>query len=761
VFLPSVSDTCFLEIPDFLVIFDQFIDPNQNHAMITVAKKAFLLLLFVFFTAFLYADEFKVISFESDPSDLSAQRFSRKDINDRNCAIIKVKTDLSGLSFNANKGIEGNVIEKTGEYWLYVSPGEKRIEVKKQDFIPLQFDLNRNIESGMVYVLILTSQDMFDKGNTTGFLLLISEPTDAEVWINGEYRGQTTFQNEFQQGQYSLRLVKEMYDPLETSFTIYPDSTLEISSTLMAAYSVVNIVSLPEDSAGIILDDKPLGAFTPFSAQITPGRHKLTLRKELFEPLTYEFDIEKGETRSLDLEMKPIFGIVNITSPADVEIFVDGNSVGKGSFSGRLPKGMHTIEGRKDSHHPHTEKIEIITGQNHVISLSPIPITGSLSVQSEPPKADIFIDGDPYGTTPRIINDLLVGNHVLELRMDGKEPVIRQITISEDTRTQASESLVAAAIVPVKPKKQEEQPGTQKQAESEPKAQTQKKEGFGHKGFYIKPFAKYSFGMAGMGNLYPFSQYNYSYERYNSDSRTYTYETNRIMPGKGFSYGGALGYYFNDYFGFEFEMNSFNGARKELTWDYAVASDTYNYVINELQTFQSKSLNYTASVLLALPTEYILFYSRIGAVLSNTKIRISMEIDDVYNYIPSGSSFWETETYQYFEEWEYTGPMSFGLKGGLGIDVKIADHFYWNLELTGQYLTFTPDNGSRLDAYEYENGQPVNIENSDYYTRIEFLEEYTVPADFDDIDKSQPRKVMECTYPFHSIGFVSGFKIKF
>jgi len=75
------------------------------------------------------ADEFVVKNFKLAPSDISARKYERLDINDEKCALIKIRTDIDGLSFDPRLGAEGNVEFKNGEYWLYVTSGEKVIKI--------------------------------------------------------------------------------------------------------------------------------------------------------------------------------------------------------------------------------------------------------------------------------------------------------------------------------------------------------------------------------------------------------------------------------------------------------------------------------------------------------------------------------------------------------------------------------------------------------------------------------------------------------
>jgi len=90
-------------------------------------------------------DGFEVKVFEKAENDLTARMYPRTDVNDHPCALIRILTDLNGLSFDSNVGIVGNVEKKTGEYWLYVSPGERQLQIRKEAFIPLIYTIPESI----------------------------------------------------------------------------------------------------------------------------------------------------------------------------------------------------------------------------------------------------------------------------------------------------------------------------------------------------------------------------------------------------------------------------------------------------------------------------------------------------------------------------------------------------------------------------------------------------------------------------------------
>jgi len=74
----------------------------------------------------------------------------------------------------------------------------------------------------------------------TGMLVLNSSPAMAEIYIDGERKGETPMRiNKLNVGKHSLRLVKEGYKPLNKSFNIEDGKTLELEEKMEAEAPVV------------------------------------------------------------------------------------------------------------------------------------------------------------------------------------------------------------------------------------------------------------------------------------------------------------------------------------------------------------------------------------------------------------------------------------------------------------------------------------------------------------------------------------------
>ena len=145
----------------------------------------------VLFAQMTFAASIKVKHFAELSRDISNRTEMVKDINDEPCAIVKVVGADASFSF------EGAIVKKvykSGEIWLYVSPGIKRITIKHGSNT-LRYDFPAPIEYS-VYELALRTQEDFNKARAIA----------TSCFIPGV--GQMAFKNDYLKG--SLILVTEL-----------------------------------------------------------------------------------------------------------------------------------------------------------------------------------------------------------------------------------------------------------------------------------------------------------------------------------------------------------------------------------------------------------------------------------------------------------------------------------------------------------------------------------------------------------------------
>mgnify|MGYP004512757891 CR=1 FL=1 len=325
-------------------------------------------MLFAIMSA-VFAQKLKVESFKLASNDITAQSHPRKDLNNLNCALVKVGIALDGVKFDGS--IMGDPIQKLGEYWVYMPKGVSMLQVLHKNYTPLMvnfydYDVGK-VESGMTYILTLSkpvgSTEPADAGGN--FYALTVNPKNAVITIDGNQQTVST------DGEYSAMLP-------------YGSHTYKV------------------EAGGYISKS---GSFTISSSDMTP----------------------------INVSLVSAMASVSVTCPTPaVSLYVDKKSVGTIPWTGSLKEGMHLIEAKKEGHRSQQRTINLSQQQKLDVAFTELAaIQGNLSVNYKPFGADIYIDGKKIGQSPRVFNGLLVGNHKVEIKKDGYGTDSKTVNILE------------------------------------------------------------------------------------------------------------------------------------------------------------------------------------------------------------------------------------------------------------------------------------------------------------------------------------------
>lgn len=209
---------------------------------------SFVLLLAAISSAL--AQELTVKSFKLAGSDLTAQTQPRKDLNDRNCALIKVGIGLQGVQFEG--GIMGNVENKTGEYWVYMPQGNRQLKVKHANYVPVMVTFAdygvEKLESNRAYELIITASGSTQVAQKQRLTIRYS-PSSATVLVDNKIVKGTNgvARTTLPVGQHSFVVACDGYESEEGMVKLKASapSNIQITLTKEAVATQQSIVSQP------------------------------------------------------------------------------------------------------------------------------------------------------------------------------------------------------------------------------------------------------------------------------------------------------------------------------------------------------------------------------------------------------------------------------------------------------------------------------------------------------------------------------------
>ncbi len=400
------------------------------------------------------AQTMSVAGFEERPMDMDARvTHPVTDPNGQTCALIKVETTQTGFGFDTGVIQVVKTEQKIGEVWVYVQPRVKKITIMHQDYEPVRdyYFPTGALKEATVYLLKLRTAGAPVQAASTqqhsGFLIINSEPQGAEVWLNNESTGEVTpFRRKLAIGdEVPYRLSLPLYHD-EAGMVTVDQPRKELQFALRPAFGSVTVTSTPS-GALVFLDEKQVGQ-TPLTLdRIASGSHSLRLQAPQYAVERRNVSVADGQTANVAVTLAARFAEITVQAPQGAVVTVDGDRNGSGTLSWRQSEGLCDIVVSMAGHRDARCQLEVVAGRAQTVQLTPQPIYGSASVDSDLMDAEIWIDGKQYGVTPNVVERLLVGSHTLVLKKSGYADLQQQFSVEEGKEASLSVKLPAGRSV--------------------------------------------------------------------------------------------------------------------------------------------------------------------------------------------------------------------------------------------------------------------------------------------------------------------------
>ena len=384
------------------------------------------------------AQTMSVAGFEERPMDMDARvTHPVTDPNGQTCALIKVETTQTGFGFDTGVIQVVKTEQKIGEVWVYVQPRVKKITIMHQDYEPVRdyYFPTGALKEATVYLLKLRTAGAPVQAASTqqhsGFLIINSEPQGAEVWLNNESTGEVTpFRRKLAIGdEVPYRLSLPLYHD-EAGMVTVDQPRKELQFALRPAFGSVTVTSTPS-GALVFLDEKQVGQ-TPLTLdRIASGSHSLRFQAPQYAVERRNVSVADGQTANVAVTLAARFAEITVQAPQGAVVTVDGDRKGSGTLSWRQGEGLCDIVVSMAGHRDARRQLEVVAGRAQTVQLTPQPIYGSASVDSDLMDAEIWIDGKQYGVTPNVVERLLVGSHTLVLKKSGYADLQQQFSVEE------------------------------------------------------------------------------------------------------------------------------------------------------------------------------------------------------------------------------------------------------------------------------------------------------------------------------------------
>ena len=263
----------------------------------------------------------------------------------------------------------------------------------------------------------------------------------------------------------TVKSFKDM--PMDMSASSLEGKRIDHNGAVAALIKIVSTetgFSFDGGTLGIVDSKQKVGEiwlWVPYgSRKLTIVHPQLGVLSDYYYPIeikaehTYEMVLNTAHVETVINEVVNQQYLVFQVSPSNAKLEV-GDEVWELGADGMAMKFVnfneYTYRVQAPGYEPDAGKIIVNDPNNaHKVTVTLHPIYGSLTIESTPGNSKIFIDGKEVGTTPKSIQEMLVGQHQIKLSQEGYIDYVETITVNKGEAKQVRASLLKGKMIQFK-----------------------------------------------------------------------------------------------------------------------------------------------------------------------------------------------------------------------------------------------------------------------------------------------------------------------
>lgn len=248
------------------------------------------------------------------------------------------------------------------EIWIYLSSNVSGSIIIKY-LGNFEYKLPYKLEPEKTYEMTLELQ--------TATLIIKATPSDAKILVDDKEVGIGKVNMQVAAGiEHNYRIENEFYYSQTGAMTIAKNDTKTLEINLEPAYGYVKVTSTPVSGAKVFIDGVEAGT-TPFlSDKLIRGDHRIEVKKDLYTTYSDIVTLDNGKKEEVTASLQPNYAKINVTTASDVQIWVNDEYKGIGSWNGVVDAGLCTVEARKDGYSPVTNTMILNVNEEKTVTLS-------------------------------------------------------------------------------------------------------------------------------------------------------------------------------------------------------------------------------------------------------------------------------------------------------------------------------------------------------------------------------------------------------
>jgi len=321
----------------------------------------------------------------------------------------------------------GNIEEEKYKLFgeILSQPAEEDTEDEKE-IRGILSNFNEYPTLGVDYLKNMTEKYL-EKKELKKMMRIVTEPSEAMVFINGDYEGMSPLLKEFEEGTYEIEIKKEGYKDTKREITVASQtkdlSRIETINIELIKVKFNLVIETDPIEAYVYIDGEYKGTSPLILTELLGGNYEITIKKEGYTDMVDTINIhpEMDDKKEFLLKKETIFGSIQIDSePNEAAVYLDNIYQGKTPYRiENVSEGNHNIKLIKEGFQEYYISVYVEGSKTIEKSIKLEKETGILKIETQPAGAEVFLDGHDMGKTPLTIENLEKGYYKLVLKKAG------------------------------------------------------------------------------------------------------------------------------------------------------------------------------------------------------------------------------------------------------------------------------------------------------------------------------------------------------
>ncbi len=420
-------ETMFFVIAELIkLVLRKILNEQNKHGIKMKFLKLTLsvVMLFVLTTINLAQQTSKLYVVKNSAKVAEGEFISRsvRDVNGQVCAGLIIKTDLTGLKFQSNNGIVKSK-SMPGQYFLYLSPTERAVDVFKFGYVPLKIILSEYdiyLKSERVWEIKVTG----DKKPDLIPITIDKNIPDAVIYIDGKNKGSSNTQ-QVSFGKHFVRIVKYGYRTIADTIEVTKEKVLfpyKLTPISPVSYSIKTIPT----GARVFLNNAEKGV-SDYGDWEMPGKYSLRIIKSGYVDYNAKIELKDNAKNNFSFKLTKNTSFLRLkVNPPDAEVKL--NNIIYKEKNIELQPGKYNIEILKAGFLPVSDTITLAIGDTLQKSYSLTKNVAYLKLNVTPSDAKVLLNKKDYSQRNSV--EISPGTYFLEISKPGYYPVTETITLT-------------------------------------------------------------------------------------------------------------------------------------------------------------------------------------------------------------------------------------------------------------------------------------------------------------------------------------------